>query len=156
MFIFTAKFSLKKAVVGLILLCVVVCGIIFAVGKFKGMQSDGMTASLVADTNEKRVEYLNSFGWEISAEPCEEQAILIPTEFSSVYKEYNNIQLEQGFDLTDYAGLDATRYTYEVYNYPGYSSKVLADLVIYDGRIIAGDVRATALDGFIQGLKMPS
>ena len=155
MFIYTAKFSKKKAVIFLLLLAVVLCLIIVLAGHHDMEKSADDAFSQAAETNERRVEYLNSFGWEVSDEPVEEQQIVIPKEFSSVYDEYNEIQKKQGFDLADYAGLDAVRYTYEVRNYPDYSGRVCANLILYKGRVIAGDIQATALDGFIHGLEMP-
>ena len=156
MFIYTARFSKKKTVVFLLILAAVLCAVIIAVGCFdRRAQAAEEAFSQAAETNERRIEYLRSFGWEPGAEPVEEQQIVIPKEFSSVYDEYNKIQLSQGFDLSDYAGLDAVRYTYEILNYPDYTGKVFGDLILCNGRIIAGDIHASALDGFMHGLEMP-
>ena len=47
------------------------------------------------------------------------------------------------------------RYTYQITNYPNSSDQVVADIVVYRNRIIAGDVQSTALDGFMHGLAFP-
>lgn len=154
MFIFTARFNPKKTAVFLILALALLSVIVLAAVKLKGAET-GAGPSLQADSNEKRVEYLSSFGWQVDDQQVEEQQVLIPREFSQVYEAYNDIQLGQGFDLKNYAGLDATRYTYKVTNYPGGESNVYADLIVYSGRVIAGDIRSAALDGFIHGLEMP-
>ena len=105
------------------------------------------------DDTEARAEYLSSCGWEI--DPASEQAetVHIPERFSPVYAEYNELQRQQGFDLADYAGKDCDLYTYTVTNYPDESQMVLVNLYLYRGRVIAGDVHSTNLDGFMIGLQ---
>ncbi len=110
----------------------------------------------VVKTNKERVEFLTSLGWEVSKEPIEEQVITIPKEFDDVYTQYNDIQKKQGFDLSEYSGLEATRYTYEVKNYPDTNEKVVADIIVYRNKIIAGDIQSTAMDGFMAGLEFPA
>ena len=107
-------------------------------------------------SNEQRVSYLQGLGWEVSQTPLEEQEVTIPKTFNEIYTSYNELQKAQGFDLTDYAGLRVTRYTYEVRNYPDASDTVVADLLVYKHKVIGGDVQSTALDGFMQGLEYPA
>ena len=126
MFIFTAKFSKGKAVALVLLLGALLCCIILLAGG-KNVQSAG-AFSAVARDNEQRVEFLESLGWKIEREPLEEQTVVIPYKFSEVYAQYNELQLAQGFDLTKYAGCEATRYSYEVTNYPGEEGAVVADV----------------------------
>lgn len=102
---------------------------------------------------EDRVTYLQSCGWEVDPATEEAQIIHIPEVFSPVYEDYNALQLQQGFDLLDYAGRDCTLYTYSVTNYPDESQTVLANLYLYKGRVIGGDIHSTNLDGFMIGLK---
>ena len=72
--------------------------------------------------------------------------------WNDVFEEYNSIQKQQGFDLEDYKGKDVTIYTYEVYNYEGKPENMVANLMIYENRLIGGDLSCTELGGFIQGL----
>ena len=44
-------------------------------------------------------------------------------------------------------------YTYRVTNYAGTSDTVLAQLFVYRNRVIGGDIHATAMDGFMHGLR---
>lgn len=154
MFIFTAKLNKKKAVLSLILLAVILCAVIVLVGRHDRAAANA-TADLLAKTNEQRVAYLESFGWEVETAPVETQSIVIPRQFPAVYEEYNKIQKDQGFDLEDYGGLEATRYTYKVLNYPDYNGDVFADLIIYKNCIIAADIHSITLDGFIHGVEFP-
>ena len=104
-------------------------------------------------TNEDRVKYLADLGWVVDEEPIEEKRILIPKEFPKVYAEYNELQKQQGFDLSQYSGLEVMLYTYRVLNYPNATCEVLACLYVYNNQVIGGDIHSTALNGFMHGIK---
>ena len=104
-----------------------------------------------AATNEERIAFLSQFGWEVKKEAVSVKEVTIPAAFSNVYTEYNQIQLEQGMDLTAYAGCTCKVWTYEVTNYPEKTETVYATLIVYDGQIVAGDISSAALDGFMHG-----
>jgi hypothetical protein len=76
-------------------------------------------------------------------------------EFDEVYQNYNQIQQEQGFDLTQYAGRQVKRYSYEVFNHPSGDQYVRANLLVYREKLVAGDVCSLQLNGFMHGLAMP-
>ncbi|HHT16254.1 MAG TPA: DUF4830 domain-containing protein [Papillibacter sp.] len=158
MFILTAKFSKRKAVVAVLILAVILIAIILIAGKAGQRSNVSETAALsaVVKNNEQRVKYLNSLGWEVEEEPIEEQKVIIPREFNDIYERYNDLQKMQGFDLSKYGGLEATRYTYKVLNFPDAKGMVVADIIVYRNRVIAGDIQSNALDGFMVGLKYPS
>jgi len=103
-------------------------------------------------TPEDRVGFLADCGWTVDAASEQVQAIRIPEAFPPVYEDYNALQLQQGYDLHDYAGRDCDLYTYEVTNWPDESQNVLANLYVYRGRVIGGDIHSTNLDGFMIGL----
>ena len=73
--------------------------------------------------------------------------------FDGVFGDYNALQKQQGFDLSIYAGETCSVYTYRVMNYAGTSDTVLAQLFVYRNRVIGGDIHATAMDGFMHGLR---
>ncbi|MBE6948257.1 MAG: DUF4830 domain-containing protein [Ruminococcaceae bacterium] len=154
MFIFTTKVNKKKLLTGAVFVLAIIV-IIIAVSSMSKEAWSSSELTSVVKTNEERVLFLTSLGWEVSEEPIEEQVITIPKEFDDVYTQYNEIQLSQGFDLTEYAGLEATRYTYEVKNHPDTTGKVVADIIVYRNRIIAGDIQSTVMDGFMSGLDFP-
>lgn len=106
----------------------------------------------LAETQD-RVEFLRQCGWDVDPETEEEQIIHIPEVFSPVYEDYNALQLQQGYDLSDYAGRDCVLYTYSVVNYPDESQTVIANLYLYRNRVIGGDIHSTNLNGFMIGLK---
>lgn len=115
--------------------------------------ADNATAKEVTlSTNEQRVAFLKSLGWEVAGEPSSVSEIIIPQTFNKVYNNYNAIQKEQGYDLTKYRGVRAKRWTYSVSNYPGVADGVRANLLIYNDRLIGGDISSVSLDGFMKGL----
>ena len=99
-------------------------------------------------TTVDRVSCVASFGWEADPGSETHEKVKIPDEFDAVYNEYNKLQLLSGFDLRDYKGKTAVRYTYLAKNFP-YKTDDAAyiNIYIYDGKIIAGDCMTRALDG---------
>ncbi len=108
--------------------------------------------SIILETEQQRQEFLTSMGWEISGEPINVREVVIPSEWNEVFSQYNAIQMQQGFDLDDFRGKNVTIYTYEVYNYENKPENMIANLMVYENKLIGGDVSCTELGGFIQGL----
>jgi hypothetical protein len=102
------------------------------------------------------IKFLGQYGWEVSSEPIEECEITIPKEFDKVIRSYNEIQKQQGLDLSKYSKKTALRYTFEITNYPNYEGTVYANVITYRGRVIAGDICTADAKGFIHTLPMPS
>lgn len=106
-----------------------------------------------ARTDEERVAYLASYGWQVSEKPTESQTVTLPKDFDKVFAAYNELQKRQGFDLTDYAGKTVERYTYTVENYPDHDGVVYANLLVSRGRVIGGDVCSAEASGFLHGFQ---
>lgn len=102
-------------------------------------------------TNEDRINFLKQFGWEVHPEPVETIEVIIPKEFDAVYKKYNDVQRAQSLNLEKYKNKAVKRYTYEVSEYPGQSGRVYANLLIYNDRVVGGDICSAELDGFMHG-----
>ena len=152
MFVFNAKLNRRRAVILVLLLAVLLCIVILTAGA-RSEKAAGAFDTAVTD-NASRIKFLESLGWQVEPEPIDEQSVIIPQEFSAVYEEYNELQLTQGLDLRKYGGCEATRYSYSVTNYPE-DGRVIADMIVYRGRVIAGDIQSAALDGFMHGLEYP-
>lgn len=101
---------------------------------------------------EDGIRFLNQYGWELVDKPIEECEITIPKEFDKVLTAYNEIQKQQGLDLTKYQKKTAKRYTYKVMNYPDYEGTVYANIIVYRDRVIAGDICSADSKGFIHTL----
>jgi len=102
-------------------------------------------------TNEDRINFLRQFGWEVESEPVEEHEVTIPAEFNRIFAGYNYIQQSQGLDLSKYKNKTLTRYTYKITNYPDYDGTVYANLLIFRGRVVGGDVCTADRHGFVKG-----
>ena len=97
--------------------------------------------------------FLAQFGWEVEGTPVEEKAVTVPAEFDKVFAAYNELQKSQGLNLTKYRGKDVTRYTFVVKNYEGYEGTVWANVLVYRGKVIGGDICSADVSGFVQGFE---
>lgn len=154
MVVMTAKIDKKKiAVVLAAIVLAVVLIVLLAGGKRSGAPVPETSPAI--STNEDRVKFLSDLGWSVTHSPVQTQQVRIPEESSQVYDRYNALQKSQGFDLSQYAGKTVTRYVYAIQNYPDATEPVYATLLVYEGKIIGGDVTSTAPGGKIHGLKLP-
>ena len=151
MMVMTAKVDKKKIAIVLAAAVVLIAGLVLIFG------GDGSapTASTNAPSNDARVAFLESFGWDVTTSPVESGQVRIPEKSSEVFDRYNALQKSQGYDLGAYAGKTVMRYVYKINNYPGATDPVYATLLIYKNQIIGGDVTNTSAKGAIQGFKMP-
>ncbi len=107
--------------------------------------------SIPGKTNEQRVDYLRSLGWEVTEVPLREQVIRLPKDFPEVLIKYNELQKQQGFDMMKYAGKEVNMYTYAVQREDDTSRQAV--LYVYKNRIIGGDVHSPAFDGEMEPLQ---
>ncbi|MDF2684840.1 MAG: hypothetical protein K0S55_21 [Clostridia bacterium] len=155
MFIFSTKVT-KRKLISLALICSCLALIILLSLPPSNTTVDNVN-QVVAKTNEERVGYLTDFGWAVSTEPIEVVDVVIPTSFDEVYESYNMLQKLQGFDLANYKGKKATRYTYEVTNYPTpQDSPIHANMLLVDNKLIGGDITSVSMGGFMHGFEMPN
>jgi hypothetical protein len=104
-------------------------------------------------TAEDVVAFLSQFGWEVTAEPVEVKTVTIPSEFDKVFAAYNELQKEQGLNLSKFKNKEVTRYTFQVTNYPDYDGTVYANVLVYRNRVIGGDVCSADVSGFVHGFE---
>ena len=107
-------------------------------------------------TNDDRVEFLAQFGWQVKNDPVETADITLPSEFDKIFTGYNEIQKRQGLDLSKYKNKTVTRYTYEITNYDGADGRVFANVIVYRGKVIGGDVCSADVNKFIHGFEKPN
>ena len=149
----TAKVDKKKILMALAAAAVLIVMLIMVFGGSD--QEATPTASPSVSTNDGRVAFLTSFGWEVASSPTQSGQVKIPEAGSEVFQRYNALQKSQGYDLSQYAGKTVMRYVYKVKNYPGATDPVYATLLIYKDQVIGGDVTDTGAKGVIRGFKMP-
>ena len=142
-----------KRIFGIVLLLVgiIVISVTFVSNHTNEAQS--VSAVISAKTDSERRAYLSKYGYKLASD-CEQKEITIPKKWNDVYNSYNQIQKNQGFDLTDYKGQKATLYTYTVTNYKGKGDCIVADMLVCEGKLIGGDIcNSSAKDGFLVGFE---
>lgn len=159
MFIFTARLN-RKRLAGAAAALILLCGAALALG---APGADAAADAAVpppapakVKTNEDRIAYLESCGWQVDPDPVSVEEMLIPETFDESYAEYLALQQSQGFDLTEYCGKRVKRCTYAITNYPTGQTGVQVSILIYKNRVIGGEVLSPELNGFLHGLKMPA
>ncbi len=135
-------------------LCVILCLMILAVcvaSRFSEVEAESKNG----DTNLKRTEFLNSIGCIVADYPATKKTVVIPVDFSDVYENYNRLQNTAGYDLSLYKGEESTVYSFRIKKYKDFSEKdnATANLIVYKGRIIGGDISSPQIDGRMYPLK---
>lgn len=142
-----------KTLFGIILVVtgIVVITVTFVSNHTMKKDSESVSAVISASTDNERRDYLAGFGWNTDKE-FETKELTIPEKWDSVYNDYNEVQINQGFDLSQYKGKAVTLYTYKITNYENLSEGVVADMLVCDGQLIGGDIcNTSAENGFLVG-----
>ncbi|MBR2742470.1 MAG: DUF4830 domain-containing protein [Clostridia bacterium] len=152
MFILSFKATKKRAVLFFAAACAI-AAVFMLILSHQGCESapaaDARAEFDGASNNDGRVFYLESLGLTVTPDPVETSEVEIPDEFGDVYARYNEIQKTAGFDLEQYRGESCMRYTYHVHNFDEADSEVYANLLVFEGRVIGGDICVRDLDGFM-------
>jgi len=150
MYVVSVKFNLRKILSVVAVICIVVAIICVSLPK----KSSDVLKSKVdtsAKTTKQHIDFLNAYGYNITEKPIQIQEIIIPQQFSADYEKYNEFQKLSGFDLEKFKGFRVKKFTYKVLNYPDSSDEVVANLFIYNDKVIGGDICSTTLGGFVHG-----
>ena len=104
MFVYSFKASKKKMRLGILVLIGLIAAILIVVLTGIGGgdtaaqgQAQETAAPTKIPTNEERVNYLKSFGWEVNPMPVSSADVTIPKTFDAVYEEYNVVQKSKGW-----------------------------------------------------------
>ncbi len=131
----------KKTVVAVMAAVIIFLLILSRVFWVEGLKIDG-------STNQKRVSYIKSLGFQVDDGNVTSKEIVIPQTFDEVYKEYNILQKKAGFDLSQFKNRTAALYTYPVSD-----GKKEIHLIIYNNEIIGGDIADINVNGSMKPLK---
>ena len=151
MLVMTAKVDKKKIAIVLAGIVAIIAALVLLFG---GGDDTTPTVSTVS-SNDDRVEFLASYGWEVVTSPVQSGQVRIPAEENEVFTRYNALQKSMGYDLSEYAGKTVMRYVYTVKNYPGATEPVYATILICNNQVIGGDVTDTAATGVVRGFEKP-
>lgn len=136
-------FTFTKKSLGVILVSIII--VLILLGQFFTASAGGTDGS----TNAKRIEYLSRLGLKVNETASDIKDVTVPQNFSSVYKNYNSLQKKAGFNLENYKGKSVKVYTYECLD----NSETAVHIMVYDGKIIGGDIADTRIDGEMTPLK---
>ena len=136
----------KKNLLRLVVIVAALLAALFLILRFTAEKPD-------LNKLEGRQSFLRERGWEIDLGTEEHKTVRIPISLDGIIQDYNQIQLKQGCDLSKHLGQTCEQYSYRVVNYPDKSQTVLVTLYVQNGKMIAGDIHSTALNGFMKGLE---
>lgn len=159
MFVFSVKTSKTKIAAVIIAVVAVVIAVVMLAGKADEQAATDSAVNVKAGNAEERAAFLSQFGWKFDEDPVEVREIIIPEDFDKGYKDYCELNKNGGFDLEIYKGERVKMWTYDILNYPGFEDRkgtVQANILVFDGRVIGGDVSSLEQGGFTAGFEMPS
>lgn len=109
---------------------------------------------LRADTQEQRTAFFEQFGLTVDPESEEIREEIVPDPLDEVYETYNTLQKQQGFDLSKYCGKRVKSRSYTVLSAadPSIDGAWRANILVYQGKVIAADLAQPALDGTMRRL----
>ena len=130
------------------LLAAIFC-VLSAVILISGSFASALRVDKNAGTHKMRVEFAQSIRCIIDEDSVSQKEITIPLEFDKTYENYNELQKKAGYDLSEYKGCKAKVYNYKVLSYGPFSAKDNAqlNLIVYNGRIIGGDISTVSTGG---------
>ena len=147
---FNIRFSYKKIIA---LICMVTLIVTFVVVlRFNSLDDDYRDMPVISEAFSP-ADYITSFGAKIDEGKCVVDEVTVPLEFNDVYRNYNEIQKAQGFDLEKYKGKILKRYTYLLVDFDSEGSEVFAEVLTLNDRIVGADIYSTDSYGFIKALK---
>ena len=148
MFICSIKLNKTRMLSGIAAICLALTLVFLIVPDMP--EQTGVDIS--AASQKEMVDYLDSIGYTVAPEALLIETITIPEVFNEEYTLYNEKQKPAGFDLEKFAGKSARKYTFKVLNYPDQKTEVVANLLIFENKVIGGDISSTELGGFCDGL----
>lgn len=122
------KVTAKKTIMFLVAVAVAIVSMVVAV-RFSRNETGITDFGNDFSNQTTRISYLNLCG--LDAENEVQKDIKIPCEFSQVYQKYNEIQKQQGFDLSDYRGKSVRLFRYTAGDFT-------AELIVDEDDLIAG------------------
>lgn len=133
----------KICVIGVILIAIVL-----AVS-----HDDSAFPNCTVNSPEDAAEFLVTLGWTPIVQEIQVQSTVLPEQFDEALNQYNELQLQQGCDLRDWAGKEITVYTIPLANYNQSEETVYATVIVCKSAVIGGDIHSAQLDGFMHTLR---
>lgn len=129
-----------------VLICMgIICSEVFAAGN-----------NMNAKTNADRLLFIKNLGYTVLSDKPTSKTVNIPEVFYDVYNNYNSLQRSAGYDLSLYKGCEVIIYTYKTNPPSNYTGECVINIIVYNDRIIGGDISSLALGGFMLPLQISS
>ena len=138
MYVIHMRFTRRKILLAAAALVLVTGMALLLAGCFR---SAAPCEAVTLATNEQRVAYLESLGWQVLPEPVATMDLQLPEDLKAQWG--------------DCAGQVVRRFTYTVTNYPDVPDGVQVNLFTCGDRLVGGDIIATGENGFQTGLTFP-
>ncbi len=158
MFIVSMKMTKGKLFLGLMVSIITIVGALTLIGNSMASSVEsahGGATAVAAETDDDLLIFVETLGWQVDINSRSDKVVLLPQDFGDTYMFYNEIQTAQGYDLAPYKGKEVMIYTYDVLNYPNQEKNVRINIIVFEDKVIGGDVSSIELDGFMHGFKKP-
>lgn len=134
---FVLRFKKKRFIIALTAVLTVITAFLVIINADftsveDNVEKNSKIYSLKADSADDRLGFFKQLELKAGQETADE--VVIPQDFNSVYEKYNEIQKKSVFDLSNYAGKPAKRYTYSI------DDGKKAVILVYKNRIIGGHI----------------
>ncbi len=138
-------FTRKKLI---ILIAVLICGVLLCSEIYVAGNNVANAA-----TNAERLNFIKNLGYTVLSDQPTTKTVNIPEVFYDVYNNYNVLQQTANYDLSLYKGCEVVIYTYKINPPSSYSGECVINIMVYNDRVIGGDISSAALGGFMLPLK---
>ena len=153
MFVYSLRAStLKLFAVMIVSLGCILCLALFVPSYGEAAAAGNTTVYEGIRTESDRTALLARLGYTVKGAPIEEVSFTLPEEFDSALAGYNELQKEQGLDLSRYKKKTLSRYTYELASYEGYEGTVYVNLILFHDRVVAADICSADPSAFVKPL----
>lgn len=161
MFIISYKINKQKIfmIIAIFFILAIILGVSYKLFYKNSIKAVNQPTQTVDFEKEKEIakKFIESFGWNVEPNVTETEKFQIPKEFDTLYKKYNQYQKDVGLDISSCKGKNVNRYTFKVLNYNNpkdfKNQQVYADVLLCEGKVIAGDLKTNELNGFMVSLK---
>ncbi len=106
-----------------------------------------------AKTNADRLMFIEQSGYTVLDKNPTAKSVTLPQKFYDVYEGYNALQKKSGYDLSYYKGCEVMMYTYSINPPSGYNDESVINIIVYNDRVIGGDVSSKTFGGFMLPIK---
>ena len=152
LYVIHMRFTRRKILLAAAALGLVTCMALLLAGC---VRSAAPCEAVTLATNEQRVAYLESLGWQVLPEPVATMDLPLPEDLKAQWGDYLKLPTQQGMPMAACAGLVVRRFAYTGAGGPGGPGGGRGGRGACGDRLVGGDIIATGENGFLTGLTFP-